>query len=140
MKLIVSVFERAKSKITSTRSTGRVASGLFETFMQKKTLFNIKYFKTLYFIYFLDSENEFDPNNSKPITSSGPFVIHQQPRLSLSKWLCTNPSSVEKSVGEIENNLYFTLHDIRQFLLILNKTKFHSNNLHPAVCILRLQI
>ena len=118
MKLIVSVFERAKSKITSTRSTGRVASGLFETFMQKKTLFNIKYFKTLYFIYFLDSENEFDSNNSKQInSSSGPYVIHQPPRLSLSKWLCTNPSSVDKSVGEIENNLYFTLHDIRQFFI-----------------------
>ncbi|UJR38409.1 hypothetical protein I4U23_031077 [Adineta vaga] len=29
--------------------------------------------------------------------SSGPSIIHQQPRLSLSKWLCTSPPSINKS-------------------------------------------
>jgi hypothetical protein len=131
MKLLVSAFERAKSKITSTRSIGRISSGLFKAFLTKSIqlkFFPIRHLQTSSFFYSLDSDNEFD---SKQISSSGPFIIHQQPRLSLSKWLCTNPSSVEKSVSEKENDLFFTLHVIRNI---------YSNNLQPAVCILRLQI
>lgn len=109
MKLIVNVFERAKSKITSTRSNGRISSGLFiKPFLSffflflKKSQTNIFIFLTIHictkYFLFLESDNEFDQNNSTQISSSGPLIIHQQPRLSLSKWLCTNPSSIEKSV------------------------------------------
>jgi hypothetical protein len=132
MKLLVSVFERAKSKITSTRSTGRISSGLFKNFSPSVQL-NHSVSNTLTYFLFLDSDNEFDTNNSKPISSSGPLIIQQQPRLSLSKWLCTNPSSVEKSVREMKgkkNNLLFTPDITRHLLLIFNKREFHSNNLH----------
>ncbi|CAF1406248.1 unnamed protein product [Adineta ricciae] len=44
-----------------------------------------------------DSDNEFETNNCKQMFSSGPSIIHQQPRLSISKWLCTSPPSINKS-------------------------------------------
>lgn len=52
------------------------------------------------FSFNLDSDNESDKNHFKEISSSGPLIIQQQPRLSLSKWLCTNSSSVGRSVKE----------------------------------------
>ncbi|CAF1539848.1 unnamed protein product, partial [Adineta ricciae] len=71
LKLLVNVFERAKSKLTSTRSIDRTLS---------------------------DSDNEFETNHCKQMFSSGPSIIHQQPRLSISKWLCTSPPSINKSI------------------------------------------
>jgi len=123
MKLLVSVFERAKSKITSTRSSGRISSGLFLNFSfhhLKKTIVSILNIE-IYFL-FLDSDNEFNTNNSKQISSSGSLIILQQPRLSLSKWLCTNPSSIDKSsVGERrkEKNLIYFSHLMSHDTLII---------------------
>lgn len=77
MKLIVNVFERAKSKLTSAHSINRISS---------------------------DSDNESDKNHFKDISSSGPLIIQQQPRLSLSKWLCTNSSSVGRSILSSKSN------------------------------------
>ncbi|CAF1387065.1 unnamed protein product [Adineta steineri] len=77
IKLLVNVFERAKSKLTSTRSNDRSLS---------------------------DSDNEIDSNNSKQIFSSRPSIIHQQPRLSISKWLCTSPPSINKSISSSKFN------------------------------------
>ncbi|CAF2503419.1 unnamed protein product [Rotaria sp. Silwood2] len=71
MKLLVNVFERAKSKITSTRSISR----------------NLP-----------DSDDEFDPNNSKQMSLSGSSITNQQPRSSLSKWLCATPAFSNKSI------------------------------------------
>ncbi|CAF3516404.1 unnamed protein product [Rotaria sp. Silwood1] len=71
MKLLVNVFERAKSKITSTRSVGRIPP---------------------------DFDDEFDPNDSKQISSFDSSITNQQPRSSLSKWLCTTPAPSNKSI------------------------------------------
>ncbi|CAF1205320.1 unnamed protein product [Rotaria sordida] len=77
VKLLVNVFERAKSKITSTRSVSRIPS---------------------------DTDDEFDSNNSKQISSSGPSITHQQPRSSLSKWLCATPACSNKSILSLKSN------------------------------------
>jgi hypothetical protein len=94
IKLLVSVYERARSKLTSTRSNSRISSGLFYTFsfISFNTILNHK--KLLSILFFTDSDIEttnFDPNSIKQISSSGPLIIQQQPRSSLSKWLCTTP-------------------------------------------------
>ncbi|CAF4498612.1 unnamed protein product [Rotaria magnacalcarata] len=79
LKLLVNVFERAKSKITSTHSINRIPS---------------------------ESDNEFDPNNSKQSSPYVPSIIHQQPRSSLSKWLCTTTATANKSKELHSNNLH----------------------------------
>ncbi|CAF1612819.1 unnamed protein product [Rotaria magnacalcarata] len=77
LKLLVNVFERAKSKITSTHSINRIPS---------------------------ESDNEFDPNNSKQSSPYVPSIIHQQPRSSLSKWLCTTTATANKSIVSSKSN------------------------------------
>ena len=53
----------------------------------------------------LDPYNEeFESNHSKQVSSSGPSIIHQQPRSSLTKWLCTTaPANADKPVSEQYN-------------------------------------
>ncbi|CAF1026779.1 unnamed protein product [Adineta steineri] len=75
MKLIVNVFERARSKFTVTHTNDRISS---------------------------DSDTEvtsFDLKSNKHVSPSGSLYIRQQPRSSLSKWLCTTPTSVNKSIS-----------------------------------------
>ncbi|CAF1103081.1 unnamed protein product [Adineta ricciae] len=74
MKLIVNVFERAKSKLTLAHSNEGVSS---ESDLES-------------------TDFDFKPNKYK--SSSGIFCVRQQPRSSASKWLCTTPTTIDKSI------------------------------------------
>ncbi len=132
MKLLVSVFERAKSKITSTHSNGRISSGLFKKHFFSSIKFFRENYSNIFFFRFLDSDNESDTNTSRQIFSTGPSIIHQQPRSSLSKWLCTNPSSIDKSVRKEKKKIISFSHLISHdtFFWFFNNKYFQSNNLH----------
>lgn len=84
MKLLINVFERARSKLTVTHSNNHVLSGLFSIF---PTFYNN------IFLFPIDSDIEITNFDSK--TSS---IIQDQPRSSFSKWLCTTPTSIDKPV------------------------------------------
>jgi len=75
MKLLVSVFERARSKLPVTRSNNYISS---------------------------DSDIEITKPNKSNFTS-GSFIQHQ-PRSSLSKWLCTTPISIDKPISSLRSN------------------------------------
>ncbi|CAM4839186.1 unnamed protein product [Rotaria magnacalcarata] len=74
MKFLVSAFERARSKLTVARSDERVRSDSH--------------------IKISNIDSKFNRQNE----SSGAFIIQRQPRLSLSKWLCSTPIITNRSV------------------------------------------
>ncbi|CAF0956533.1 unnamed protein product [Rotaria sordida] len=80
MKLLVSAFERARSKLIVERSNDRIRSDS-----------NIKI-------------NNIDLKSNGEISSSEIFIIQQQPRSSLSKWLCTTPASIDRSISSSRSN------------------------------------
>jgi hypothetical protein len=87
MKLLVNVFDRAKSKLTVTRSNTRLPSGWC-----KYTIDII-----IIFSFHIDSDIEITNFDVKPNKYKSSIIQHQ-PRSSLSKWLCTTPISIDKPV------------------------------------------
>ncbi|CAF3555876.1 unnamed protein product [Rotaria socialis] len=80
MKFLVSAFERARSKLTVTRSDERFRSDS-----------HIKI-------------SNIDSKCNRQNESSGAFIIQRQPRSSLSKWLCTTPIITSRSISSSKSN------------------------------------
>ncbi|CAF3166007.1 unnamed protein product, partial [Rotaria sp. Silwood2] len=45
-----------------------------------------------------------DTKSNRQISSSGTIIIQQQPRSSLSKWLCTTPASIDRPISSSRSN------------------------------------